>query len=43
LGYLYINESVMVNISCNECVCIDNRVFLGYYVPLINNIYIVSM
>ena len=43
LGYSYMNESVMVNISCNECVCIDNRLFLGYYVLLISNIYIVSM
>ena len=43
LGYSYMNETVMVNISCNECVCIDNRLFLGYYVLLISNIYIVSM
>jgi hypothetical protein len=33
----------MVNISCDECVCIDNIFVLGYYVLLISNIYIVSM
>ena len=42
LGYSYMNELVMVNISCNECMCIDNRLFLGYYVLVISNIYIVS-
>jgi hypothetical protein len=43
LGYTYMNKSVMVKISFNECGCIDNRLFLGYYVLLISNIYIASM